>query len=88
MRSIPSLCPVVRIGSPIEYFHSSVLERIDQPDVRYHIRFDVTDALLALLEQGEIDIVVSTRKTENKKVAMRSPDGRKFCPGFPQGFPN
>jgi len=58
--------PVVRIGSPAEYFHFSALERIDQSDVRYHIRFDITDTLLALLDQGELDIVISTRKTENK----------------------
>ena len=59
--------PVVRIGSPIEYFHFLALEKIRGADVRFHIHFDVTETLLAQLERKELDIVISTRRTVNKE---------------------
>lgn len=59
--------PMVRIGSAAEYFHFTALEKIDRPDLRYRIRFDVSETLLSLLTQGELDVVISTQKTVRKE---------------------
>lgn len=57
--------PLVRIGSPYEYFHEQLLPRLVRLPVRIWARFGLAADLLSGLGKGELDVVISTQPAES-----------------------
>ena len=59
---------VIRIGSPLEFFHYKVLDHLSYNDTLFRVSFDTTDRLLEDLSKRKLDIVFATKKEANNKI--------------------
>ena len=57
-----TLSPVLKIGSPIEYFTGQVLQKVQQVDVRLITQFGTASTLLEDLIQEEVDLIFTPKK--------------------------
>ena len=58
--------PLIRIGTPLEYFHQIALHKLKNTIFRFWFQFDITAKLIEKLEKGDLDIVIATQ-TPGKK---------------------
>ncbi|UNL83065.1 LysR family transcriptional regulator [Priestia koreensis] len=56
--------PIVRIGSPGEYFTKKALPSLKRVDGRLSIQFGVATKLLELLQGDEVDLIITTQKLQ------------------------
>ncbi len=57
-----SLSPVLKIGSPIEYFTGRLLQKVQHVDVRLITQFGTASTLLEDLIQEEVDLIFTPKK--------------------------
>ncbi len=65
-KSISKELPLIRIGTPLEYFHQIALHKLKNTIFRFWFQFDITAKLIEKLEKGDLDIVIATQKPDKK----------------------
>jgi len=58
--------PLLRIGTPLEFFYEELLSLLPSNQFRYRFIFDVSDVLHKKLEEGELDIIVATEQKNTR----------------------
>lgn len=58
--------PLLRIGTPFEFFYEELLASLPTNQFRYRVVFDVSDSLHKKLEEGELDIIVATEQKNTR----------------------
>ncbi|KPB06191.1 LysR family transcriptional regulator [Bacillus sp. CHD6a] len=59
----PSLAPLVKLGTPPEYFTKAAIKEFKGLDLRLSVQFGVAQELQKKLSAGEVDLVITTQKT-------------------------
>ncbi len=57
-----SQLPLVRLGTPIEYFTERILVHLGQLPFRFRIQCDVTQHLIDELKRDELDLIIATQR--------------------------
>jgi DNA-binding transcriptional LysR family regulator len=57
-----SQLPLLRLGSPLEYFHEMVLPRLANAPLRWWVQFGVTQSLVEELAHDKLDLVIATQR--------------------------
>lgn len=58
--------PLLRIGSPLEFFQDVALARLQKLAYRYWLQFGLAEDLLQSLEKGELDLIIAAQKLESR----------------------
>ncbi|NLP49831.1 LysR family transcriptional regulator [Bacillus sp. RO1] len=59
----PALAPLVKLGTPPEYFTKAAIREFKGLDFRLSVQFGVAQELQEKLSAGEVDLVITTQKT-------------------------
>lgn len=70
-RSAKQERPVVRLGTPSEFFYEVALEKLVRAKLRLSVRFGETRSLLTALEDAELDGVIATQTTGTRGLEFR-----------------
>lgn len=73
-RPPPDGVPLVRLGTPRDYFAAVLLARLDAVPFRVAVQFGSARGLLEALQRGELDLVIAT-----ERLLLRSVDYRKLA---------
>ena len=73
-RPPPDVVPLVRLGTPRDYFAAMLLARLDAAPFRVAVQFGSARGLLEALQRGELDLVVAT-----ERLLLRSIEYRKLA---------
>jgi DNA-binding transcriptional LysR family regulator len=76
--STGSLAPIVRLGSPVEYFTRGALHKLNQLDIRLLVQFGVATTLLDLLQKDEVEIIITTQKIQLPGIEFTEIEEEKF----------
>ncbi|MFE1245633.1 LysR family transcriptional regulator [Fictibacillus sp. NPDC058756] len=83
--SSKGLAPVIRIGSPAEYFTKRALSSIQDLEIRFLAQFDVAGILLEKLEKDEVDLILTTQKSQHQGIEYRKLEDEVFvCTAPPE----
>jgi len=63
--------PLIRLGTPQEYFCERILPRLTALTFRFRVQFDVTQNLLEGLEHDNLDLIIATQRLPTSKVEYR-----------------
>ncbi|MFC7784124.1 LysR family transcriptional regulator [Rossellomorea sp. GCM10028870] len=63
-----SLAPIVRFGSPAEYFTKAVIPQLKDIDIRFIVQFSTAGLLLEKLEKDELDFTITTQKLNTSSI--------------------
>ncbi|MYL48122.1 LysR family transcriptional regulator [Halobacillus litoralis] len=58
----PSEMPLIKLGSPVEFFTGRVLEKVRSLDIRYLVHFGTAPTLLNQLIHEEVDLIMTPKK--------------------------
>lgn len=58
--------PLLRIGTPLEYFYEELLSLLPSDQFRFRFVFDVSDVLHKKLEEGELDLIIATEQKNTR----------------------
>ncbi|WLR46419.1 LysR family transcriptional regulator [Halobacillus litoralis] len=58
----PSEMPLLKLGSPVEFFTGRVLEKVRSLDIRYLVHFGTASTLLNQLINEEVDVIMTPQK--------------------------
>jgi DNA-binding transcriptional LysR family regulator len=78
--------PVIRIGTPLEYFDECALARIKDVPMRFQIAPGDTEALIDALILANLDIVIATQHLSAKEIDYAKMDTEEFCLVAPPYF--
>ncbi|MBH0165330.1 LysR family transcriptional regulator [Fictibacillus sp. 7GRE50] len=70
--------PVIRIGSPVEYFTIRTLPKIRDLDIRFLSQFGVAGTLLEKLEKDEVDLILTTQKMQQQGIEFQKLEDEVF----------
>lgn len=76
--STGSLAPIVRLGSPVEYFTRGALHKLNHLDIRLLVQFGVANTLLDLLQNDEVEIIITTQKNQHPGIEFTEIEDEKF----------
>jgi DNA-binding transcriptional LysR family regulator len=76
--SASALAPLVRLGSPAEYFTKRALPNISSLKIRFIVQFGVANTLIEKLEKDEVDIIFTTQKTNLSGIEYTKIEEEKF----------
>ncbi|MBI1864730.1 MAG: LysR family transcriptional regulator [Nitrospirae bacterium] len=77
--------PIVRVGSPQEYFYETALPRLAGATCRLWVEFGPTPELLERLERGELDLVIATQRLSTRGIEYgKAADERFILVGSPE----
>ncbi len=62
----------LRIGSPIEYAHNILLDKLEECKVDVNLRFGFPTQLLDAIADDELDFAILTQKVENEKMVFEA----------------
>lgn len=62
IRHITSSAPLIRIGTPREYFTKNALQKLKNMDVRFSAHFGVADDVMDELQKDAVDLIITTQK--------------------------
>jgi DNA-binding transcriptional LysR family regulator len=71
--------PTIRFGSTAEYFASSVLPRLNSTSPALTARFGPDGEMFDLLEQGELDVAVTSVSTGRRSLTARTIGSKQFA---------
>lgn len=54
--------PLIKVGTPAEYFTKAALQKWKKLDVRLSVQFDIASNLLEKLSDNEVDLIITTQK--------------------------
>ncbi|MDP4084502.1 MAG: LysR family transcriptional regulator [Bacillota bacterium] len=73
-----SIDPIVRLGSPVEYFTKGALQKIKQLDIQFLVQFGVANTLLAELQKEKVDLIIATQKPQLPGIEYTKIEDEKF----------
>lgn len=59
----PSLAPLMKLGSPADYFTKAALGKLSDMEIRLSVQFGLAYELQEKLSEGEVDLIITTQKT-------------------------
>ncbi|WP_226683181.1 LysR family transcriptional regulator [Sutcliffiella horikoshii] len=59
----PALAPLVKLGSPADYFTKAALGKLSDMEIRLSVQFGLAHELQEKLSAGEVDLIITTQKT-------------------------
>jgi DNA-binding transcriptional LysR family regulator len=68
----------VRLGSPAEYFTKRALPNISSLNIRFLTQFGIANTLLEKLEKDEVDLILTTQKTNFSGIEYTKIEDEKF----------
>lgn len=68
----------IRIGSPLEYAHHILLDKIGQCDANVYLKFGIASELIEDMEKKNLDFVISTQYIEKPGMAYEPLEEEKF----------
>lgn len=81
-----TLAPIVRLGSPVEYFTRGALHKFKQLDLRLMVQFGVANILLDLLQKDEVDLIITTQKRQLPGIEFTAIEDEKFVIVAPSDY--
>ncbi|MDG4657340.1 LysR family transcriptional regulator [Ectobacillus antri] len=78
--------PVIRIGSPGEYFTKNALQKIKHLNIRYTVQFGVAGELLELLQRDEVDFIISPQKSQTPGITYTQLEDERFVVVVPPDY--
>ncbi len=69
---------LLRIGSPVEFFHNNVLDLLQNSEADFEIKLGLTDELVELLYKEELDFVFATRPAKNNDLVYEKIKMERF----------
>ncbi|MQR97484.1 LysR family transcriptional regulator [Fictibacillus phosphorivorans] len=78
--------PVIRIGSPVEYFTIRTLPKIRDLNIRFLSQFGVAGTLLEKLEKDEVDLILTTQKMQQQGIEYQKLEDEVFVAVVPQSY--
>lgn len=82
-----SSAPLIRIGSPAEYFTKTALGKLTVMDIRMSVHFDVAPVLLDALQKDETDLILTTQKVQVAGIDYEKLEDEHFVLVAPAGYP-
>jgi DNA-binding transcriptional LysR family regulator len=80
--------PLLRLGAPREYFAEAALARLASVQLRVHVQFGATRALLDALRRDDLDLIIATERITAREVEYRKLEEERFVLiGGPQATP-
>jgi DNA-binding transcriptional LysR family regulator len=71
LRAAATEHPLVRIGTPVEYFGDVALKQLAGLPMRFSIRLGVPEEVIPALEQGQLDLVIASQRWPAMSVDYR-----------------
>jgi DNA-binding transcriptional LysR family regulator len=84
--SSKGLAPVIRIGSPAEYFTRRALPNIRGLNIRFLAQFGMAGTLLEKLEKDEVDLILTTQKSQHQGIEYRKLEDEVFVATAPPEY--
>ncbi len=84
--SSKGLAPVIRIGSPAEYFTKRALTSIRGLNIRFLAQFGMAGTLLEKLEKDEVDLILTTQKSQHQGIEYRKLENEVFVATAPADY--
>ncbi|MBW3113654.1 LysR family transcriptional regulator [Bacillus sp. MCCB 382] len=81
-----SLAPIVRLGSPVEYFTHKAIANLKTLDVRFAITFGIAGTLHDKLEKDELEVIVTTQKLNTSSIEFIKLVEEEFVVVSPMGY--
>ncbi len=78
--------PVIRIGSPAEYFTIQTLPKIRELNIRFLSQFGVAGTLLEKLEKDEVDLILTTQKVQQQGIEYQKLEDEVFVAVVPPTY--
>ncbi len=78
--------PVIRIGSPAEYFTIRTLPKIRDLNIRFLSQFGVAGTLLEKLEKDEVDLILTTQKVQQQGIEYQKLEDEVFVAVVPPTY--
>ncbi|MBH0154888.1 LysR family transcriptional regulator [Fictibacillus sp. 5RED26] len=78
--------PVIRIGSPAEYFTIRTLPKIRDLNIRFLSQFGVASTLLEKLEKDEVDLILTTQKVQQQGIEYQKLEDEVFVAVVPPTY--
>lgn len=69
---------LLRIGSPVEFFHNNVLNLLQGSKADFEIKLGLTDELVDLIHKKELDFVFATRQAKNNDLVYEQIKMERF----------
>ncbi|MEM5017993.1 LysR family transcriptional regulator [Metabacillus indicus] len=82
-----SSAPLIRIGSPTEYFTKAALAKLSVMDIRMSVHFDVAPVLLDALQKDETDLILTTQKVQVAGIDYEKIEDEQFVLVAPDDYP-
>ncbi|MFD2613337.1 LysR family transcriptional regulator [Paenibacillus gansuensis] len=77
--------PVVRIGSPVEYFTFAAAPRLSGMELRFIVRFGIAEFLLEELQKDELDVIITTQSPQISGIEYTRLETERFVVTAPPG---
>ncbi len=77
-RATPDAVPLLRLGTPREYFAELALARITRLQLRISVQFGTAHTLLDTLQRGELDLVIATERINVGEIEYRKLEEERF----------
>lgn len=81
-----SAVPLIRIGSPSEYFTKGALSKLAHLEIRMSAVFDVAGVLLNALQKDEADLILTTQKVQMAGIEYAKIEDETFVLTVPGHF--
>ncbi|MBB5634384.1 DNA-binding transcriptional LysR family regulator [Pedobacter cryoconitis] len=65
--------PVIKLGSPLEFFFSQITPQLENISSQLHVSFGVAKDLMQQLAEGKLDLVIASQKTIESKHILYEP---------------
>ncbi|MBM7650189.1 DNA-binding transcriptional LysR family regulator [Bacillus ectoiniformans] len=78
--------PLIKIGSPAEYFTKSALFKLSDLNTRFSVQFNLAHNLLKALEKDEVDMIITTQKTQVDGIEYTKIEDESFVVTAPAGY--
>jgi len=74
----PALAPLVKLGSPADYFTKAAIGRLTDMEIRLFVQFGMAHELQEKLSAGEVDLIITTQKTPIADVEYKKIEDEVF----------
>ena len=70
--------PLLKIGAPVEYFSTKLVEKLKNANFRVWLDFDLAQNLIEKLKTGDLDIGIFVKKFTHSEIEFKQIDTEKF----------
>lgn len=80
----PSLAPLVKLGTPADYFTKAALGKLKDLNIRLSVQFGLAHELQEKLSRGDVDLIITTQKTPIAGVEYKKLEDEVFVVVAPE----